>query len=137
MNDGQRTRLDGSRNQGVKNWQGSDQHQGSFSGKGPKGYKRSKDRIEEEINELLTAHHEIDCEDVSIAVNESGEVTLTGTCCDRRTKRMIEDVVEAVSGVRDIKNDLKVNSSDLKMSSKEKGSSGTSNSKSGDKATSH
>ncbi len=106
----------------------------SFTGKGPKGYKRSKVRIEEEVNESLTAHPEIDCEDVSISVNESGEVTLSGTCTDRRTKRMIEDVVESVSGVSDVKNELKVQSaSDKSSTSKDKSSS----QKGTEKTTSH
>jgi hypothetical protein len=38
----------------------------------------------------------------------NGEVTLTGMVDDRRQKRMAEDTVESVPGVKDVQNQLRV-----------------------------
>ena len=80
---------------------------GPFSGRGPKGYQRSDDRIREDICEVLMQHGEIDASEVEVEV-QNGEVTLRGTVEDRRQKRLIEDVLEEVSGVRDVQNQLRV-----------------------------
>jgi hypothetical protein len=80
---------------------------GRFSGKGPKGYRRSDERITEEVCERLTRHPEIDASEVEIRVN-AGEVTLTGFVEDRYQKRVAEDIAEEVSGVNDVHNELKV-----------------------------
>ena len=78
----------------------------SYAGRGSKNYRRSDARIEEEVHEVLTRHHEIDATDVDVRV-ENGEVTLTGEVEDRRTKRLVEDIVEQLSGVRDVHNQIK------------------------------
>ncbi len=80
-------------------------------GKGPKGYKRSDERIAEEINQCLTDDHRIDARDIEVKV-EHGEVSLTGTVADRRCRREVEDLVESISGVSDVSNQLKVRRSD-------------------------
>jgi hypothetical protein len=80
---------------------------GPHAGKGPKGYKRSDERIREDVCERLTDHHEVDASDIEVAV-ESGEVTLTGTVGARHDKLMAEHVAEAVSGVIDIHNQIRV-----------------------------
>jgi osmotically-inducible protein OsmY len=79
----------------------------SHRGKGPKNYQRPDDRIHEEICELLTHHPLIDATLVEIQV-ENGEVTINGEVLDRRMKHMTEDVIDGVSGVRDIHNKLKI-----------------------------
>ncbi|MGQ0538302.1 MAG: BON domain-containing protein, partial [Gemmatimonadaceae bacterium] len=53
-------------------------------------------------------HARIDASEIEIRV-QSGEVTLTGTVTDREQKRMAEDLVEAVSGVKDVQNQIRVN----------------------------
>ena len=78
-----------------------------FSGRGPRGYRRSDERIQEEVCELLTRHPGIDASDVEVRV-EGGEVTLTGTVDSRRTKRMVEDVVDQCGGVVDVSNQLRI-----------------------------
>ena len=78
----------------------------SYAGRGSKNYRRSDARIEEEVHEVLMRHHEIDATDVDVRV-ESGEVTLTGEVEDRRTKRLVEEIVEHLPGVRDVHNELK------------------------------
>jgi hypothetical protein len=80
---------------------------GRFVGRGPKGYRRSDDRIQEEVNEELTRHPEIDASEIEVQV-ENGEVTLTGKVEDRQQKRLAEDLAERCSGVNDVHNQLKV-----------------------------
>jgi hypothetical protein len=80
---------------------------GRYSGRGPKGYRRSDDRIREDVCERLTEHPDIDASDVEIRV-VNAEVVLLGNVEDRHQKRMAEDVAESVSGVQDVRNDLKI-----------------------------
>lgn len=81
----------------------------SFYGKGPKGYKRSDERIREDVSEALYHDHSIDASEIDIKV-ESGEVTLSGTVSSRQMKRLAEDCTEKVSGVSDVRNEIKVQS---------------------------
>lgn len=81
--------------------------QGPHTGKGPKGYQRSDERIREDVYQRLTAHGQIDARAISVEVHD-GEVTLRGPVDSRRTKRMAEDTVDSISGVRDVHNDLTI-----------------------------
>jgi hypothetical protein len=76
-------------------------------GKGPKGYKRSDERIHDEICERLTHHPLIDASTMDVYVKD-GEVTLSGEVIDRNMKHFAEDVIDQVSGVREIHNELRV-----------------------------
>jgi hypothetical protein len=80
---------------------------GGFAGRGPKGYRRSDDRIREDVCERLAEDPVIDASDMEVTVKD-GEVTLSGTANARSEKRRAEDVIEGVSGVRDIHNQLRV-----------------------------
>ena len=80
---------------------------GSYSGKGPKNWTRSDERIREEVCECLTYHPHIDASEIDVTVKD-GEVTLTGSVGDRGSKRLAEDIVEDVRGVRDVHNQLRV-----------------------------
>ena len=80
---------------------------GRYSGLGPRGYKRSDERIKDDINDRLTWHGYIDASDIDVEVND-GIVTVKGTVEDRHQKRMAEDVIENVSGVEDVNNQLKI-----------------------------
>ena len=79
----------------------------SFSGRGPKGYKRSDERIKEEVCDLLTRDQFIDAEDIEVEVRD-GEVTLSGFVPDRRMKHMAEDCVERALGVKDVTNNIRL-----------------------------
>ena len=79
----------------------------NFFGIGPKGYKRSDDRIREDISERLEDHPNVDASNIEVSVNE-GVVTLTGTVDDRRSKRLAEDVTENIRGVKDVNNQIRV-----------------------------
>jgi osmotically-inducible protein OsmY len=81
----------------------------SHRGKGPKGYTRSDDRIKEDVNERLSDDPHIDASDIDVSV-ENGEVTLTGTVDSRSAKRRAEDIVESLSGVKNVENRIKVSS---------------------------
>ncbi len=79
--------------------------------KGPKGYKRSDDRIREDVCDVLSQVEEIDPSDIEVSVS-SGEVTLTGSVPERAMKWQAEHIVDNVSGVTDINNQLRVKRSD-------------------------
>ena len=81
--------------------------QGEHSGRGPKGYQRSNDRIREDVCDRLTQHGQVDASDIDVQVQE-GEVTLNGTVDTRQAKRLAEDTAFSVSGVRDVHNQLRV-----------------------------
>lgn len=76
-------------------------------GRGPKGYKRSDQRIEEDVNDRLTDDPRVDASEVQVHV-QNGEVTLTGTVDSREARRRAEDVAEDVSGVTYVMNNLRV-----------------------------
>lgn len=78
-----------------------------FFGFGPKGYKRSDDRICEEVCETLYRHPSVDARDIEVTVTE-GAVYLKGSVPDRSTKRMAEDCAERITGVTDVYNQIQV-----------------------------
>jgi hypothetical protein len=80
---------------------------GPFVGRGPRGYRRSDERIKEDVCECLAQHGMIDARNIDVTV-ENGEVTLRGSVEDRQMKRRAEDAVESVSGVRDVHNEIRV-----------------------------
>ncbi len=94
------------------NWRGEPWRQpGPYTGRGPRGYQRSDERIQEEVCARLTQHGGIDATDVDVSV-ENGEVTLSGTVESRVQKRLAEDAAESVPGVRDVHNRLRIQAQD-------------------------
>jgi hypothetical protein len=79
---------------------------GSFRGRGPKGYRRSDERLMEVICEQLTHDQQIDATDISVEVS-NGEVTLTGTVADKHAKWRAEDIIESCCGVKGVDNRLR------------------------------
>lgn len=79
----------------------------SHVGKGPRGWQRSDERIREDVCEALARHPEVDASDIDVKV-QNCEVTLTGNVTEREAKRIAEDVVERVFGVKDVQNQIKV-----------------------------
>jgi osmotically-inducible protein OsmY len=80
---------------------------GGQAGRGPKGYRRSDERITEDVNDRLTASDWLDASAVEVDVRD-GEVSLRGTVPDRDSKRLAEDLAEGVPGVREVMNQLRV-----------------------------
>lgn len=80
---------------------------GPYAGIGPRGYRRSDERIRDDICERMTQHGMLDASNMEVQVHQ-GEVTLTGTARNRQEKRLAEDLAESVSGVSDIHNQLRL-----------------------------
>ncbi|WP_296597867.1 BON domain-containing protein [Phenylobacterium sp.] len=76
-------------------------------GRGPKGYQRSDDRISDEAHQRLTDDPWLDATEVNVSVS-GGEVTLSGTVDSREAKHRAERIVEDVSGVKHVQNNLRV-----------------------------
>ncbi len=80
-----------------------------YRGRGPKGYKRSDQRIQEDVNDRLADDPYLDASDVEVTVS-AAEVTLSGSVDSRRARRRAEDLVEQVSGVSYVQNNIRVRS---------------------------
>ncbi len=76
-------------------------------GKGPQGYKRSDERISEDACERLTEDAWLDASSIEVAVS-GGEVTLSGSVESREAKHRAERIVEDVSGVVHVQNNLRL-----------------------------
>ncbi|HEX6965657.1 MAG TPA: BON domain-containing protein [Gemmatimonadaceae bacterium] len=83
----------------------------TYAGVGPRGYVRSNERIHEDIHDQLTAHPDLDASDIEVRVSD-GVVTLTGTVDSRAAKRMARDIADATPGVRDVRNELTIQSAE-------------------------
>lgn len=81
---------------------------GGYRGLAPKGYRRSRIRIEEDIQSLLSGAPDLDASEIEVLVSESNEVVLRGSVEDRSAKREAEDLVESVLGVVDVCNELRI-----------------------------
>lgn len=99
----------------VLSWLGDDyaerrrRNDATHRGKGPKNYRRSDERIQEDINDRLTDEWNIDASDIEVTVTD-GDVVLTGFVADRFQKRRAAAIAEDVLGVVNVENRIKVNS---------------------------
>jgi hypothetical protein len=96
----------------------------SHSGRGPKGYIRSDERIREDVSDRLTDDWLVDASNIEVAV-ANGEITLSGTVDSRQAKRRAEDCAESVSGVRNVQNNLRVQQPGEKRSALTSSTTGT------------
>ena len=87
-----------------------DEQRAHRRGRGPKGYRRSDERIREDVNDCLGDDYYIDASDIEVTVSNT-EVTLTGTVQNRTDKRRAEDIAESVSGVSNVENRLRIKQS--------------------------
>ena len=81
--------------------------EGMHRGRGPQGYKRSDERINEDAHERLTEDPHLDASAIVVGVRD-GEVTLSGTVDSRDAKHRAEHLVEPLSGVIHVQNNLRV-----------------------------
>ncbi|HEX7879232.1 MAG TPA: BON domain-containing protein [Candidatus Eisenbacteria bacterium] len=79
----------------------------SHAGVGPKNYKRSDERIKEDLCEMFSANPWLDASNTEVEVKQ-GVVTLTGTVGDRRMRQMMEDIADGVPGVKDVECQIKL-----------------------------
>ena len=80
---------------------------GPYTGRGPKGYKRSNEYFVEEASQRLERDGQIDASEIEVTA-EDGVITLRGTVPDRAMKRRAEECVESIYGVHDVANELRV-----------------------------
>jgi len=80
---------------------------GPHAGRGPKGYRRSDERIRESVSEALARDGDLDASEIEVTVQE-GEVTLEGTVPNRWSKRLAEDLTQDMPGVKELHNRLRV-----------------------------
>ncbi len=76
-------------------------------GRGPRGYRRSDERVREDVCDALTEDPYLDASNMEVQVKDC-EVTLSGSVNSREDKRRAEDLVERISGVADVHNQLRV-----------------------------
>jgi len=76
-------------------------------GLGPQGYKRSDERISDDAHERLTDDTWLDATNIAISVS-GGEITLSGTVESREAKHRAERLVENISGVNHVQNNLRL-----------------------------
>jgi len=104
----------------VSSWFGDDDAErrrrmdkvsGPHKGKGPRDYHRSEDRIREDVCDRLADDDYVDASDIRIEI-QNDEVILSGTVNSREEKRRAEDIVESISGVRNVENRIRVGRSD-------------------------
>lgn len=75
--------------------------------RGTKGYKRSDERIREDVNDRLSLQDHLDPTEIEVTVSNS-EVTLTGSVLSRQEKFIAEEIADDVGGVTEVHNQLRV-----------------------------
>jgi hypothetical protein len=112
--DEERSWVDRARDE-VSSWMGDhdaqarrnvDARQGEHRGRGPRNYRRSDERIRDDVNDRLTEDSWLDAQGIEVTV-VNGEITLTGTVGSREDKRRAEVLAEGVSGVDNVQNNLR------------------------------
>jgi hypothetical protein len=78
---------------------------GEHRGRGPKSYRRSDERLKEDICERLTDDPHIDASGIEVEVDD-GAVTLSGSIGNRWMKYHAEEIVDRCRGVHEIHNRL-------------------------------
>jgi len=79
---------------------------GRYTGRGPRGWQRPDERIEDDVCERLEQRGDVDAIDVEVR-GQNREVTLEGTVNSRWEKRIAEDIAESVGGVTEVHNRLR------------------------------
>lgn len=79
----------------------------------PKSHRRSDTVIKGEVCDILAESPNVNCSNIDVSVN-SGVVTLRGTIQEPLEKQQVEDLVEYVSGVNEVQNELKVERAKIK-----------------------
>ena len=81
--------------------------QAGYRGVGPRGYTRPDDRIREDISDALTEADDVDASGITVQVAD-GVATLGGRVGQRWMKHRAEDLADACTGVRDVRNEIQV-----------------------------
>ncbi|MBV8889060.1 MAG: BON domain-containing protein [Alphaproteobacteria bacterium] len=81
--------------------------EGPYRGVGPRNYRRSAERIRDDLCDRLTEDPFLDASDIDVSVNGT-EVTLKGTVEDRAAYRQAQSIAEDVAGVTQVYVNLRV-----------------------------
>jgi hypothetical protein len=114
---------------GSQGQQGQGQEFGQHRGRGPRGYRRSDERIREEVCDCLSDDDRLDASNIEVTVKD-GEVQLSGTVNNREDKRYAETLVERLSGVKEVQNSIRV-----QQQEQQRGQTGTTGQTSGTTTT--
>ena len=90
-----------------REWWREERYPGPYHGKGPKGYRRSDERILEDVNEALQDCGALDASEIEVSCT-NGEVVLKGSVQDRRAKRIADEIAEEQPGVADVRNEIRI-----------------------------
>lgn len=77
------------------------------TGNAPKGYRRSDERIREDLCDRLSERWDVDARAIEVNV-ANGEVTLSGTVPERAMKFRAESIADSIGGVSEVHNQLRV-----------------------------
>jgi len=89
---------------GVRNYE---RQARGYRGVGPSNYSRSDERIREDLNERLTEADDLDASGITVEVS-NGVATLGGVVAERWMKHRAEDIADSCTGVRDVRNQVRV-----------------------------
>lgn len=101
---------------GTGGLQQGTQGQGRFAGKGPKGYQRSDERVIDDVCQALERDPHVDASEIEVSC-QKGEIVLKGSVDSREAKRRAEECVEDLPGVKDVRNELRVQAQGAQQSS--------------------
>ncbi|MGN6195925.1 MAG: BON domain-containing protein [Ginsengibacter sp.] len=82
-------------------------YEGPHRGKGPKNYMRPPERIKDDAADRLMEDSLVDASNIDIDVKDN-DLILSGTVNSRFEKHRAEALVENVSGVKEVQNNLRV-----------------------------
>jgi osmotically-inducible protein OsmY len=82
-------------------------HEGPHRGRGPRSYRRTPERILEDLCDRLTEDPFVDASEIEVQVNGT-EVVLTGTVDDWTAQRQAQSIAQDVAGVTRVTNNLRV-----------------------------
>ncbi|MCC7007393.1 MAG: BON domain-containing protein [Acidobacteria bacterium] len=80
---------------------------GSHAGKGPRGYRRTDERIWEDVCERLACDPDLDASDIEVSVSD-GDVQLEGDVASEPARRAAEEIAASAFGVQRVENRLRV-----------------------------
>lgn len=91
-----------------RNWidQRADENSGPHRGKGPQGWRRTDERLREEVCERLMNDRLLDAREVEVAAAD-GVVTLTGAVPGASDVRLAEMLAREAPGVTEVRNELR------------------------------
>jgi hypothetical protein len=84
---------------------------GRHVGKGPKNYRRSDARLTDDIYRTLTDDDVLDASEIEVTVS-NGEATLIGTVETRHDRRRAEWLLDDITGLEQIYNQIRVRSTE-------------------------